>query len=49
VIISNRALLLAKTPLILKQLYDDDIISEETLLEWGKKVQCFVCFHMLYL
>ncbi|KAJ2021873.1 eukaryotic translation initiation factor 5 [Coemansia sp. IMI 209128] len=29
--------LLAKTPVIFKALYDEDIIEEEAFLEWGKK------------
>jgi len=33
----NKAMLLTKTPIILKSLYDEDIVDEETLLEWGKK------------
>lgn len=30
--------LLPKTPIIFKALYDTDIVEEENLLEWGKKV-----------
>lgn len=30
--------LLAKTPMIFKALYDNDVIEEEVLLDWGKKV-----------
>ena len=30
--------LLAKTPLIFEALYDNDVIEEEVLLDWGKKV-----------
>lgn len=30
--------LISKTPVILKALYDNDIVEEEVLIEWGKKV-----------
>jgi len=30
--------LLVKTPMILKALYDNDVIEEEVLIDWGKKV-----------
>lgn len=30
--------LLPKVPHILKELYDNDIVDEEVLLDWGKKV-----------
>ena len=30
--------LIAKTAVILKALYDLDLVDEETFLEWGKKV-----------
>ena len=31
--------LLPKVPVILKTLYDEDVIDEESILEWAKKVQ----------
>ena len=31
--------LIAKTAVILKALYDLDLVDEETFLEWGKKVR----------
>ncbi len=31
--------LLPKVPMVLKCLYDEDIVEEETILEWGKKVK----------
>ena len=31
--------LLAKVPVILKTLYDEDVIDEESILEWAKKVR----------
>ena len=33
----KKDVLLAKVPIILKTLYDHDIVEEEVLLEWGKK------------
>ncbi len=33
-----RATLLPKVATILKTLYDEDIVDEEIILEWGKKV-----------
>jgi translation initiation factor 5 len=35
----NKDALLAKTPVILKALYDLDIVSEEALKQWSKKVR----------
>lgn len=40
-IAQHKATLLPKTTHILKALYDEDIIEEEQLLEWGKKVSSF--------
>lgn len=40
-IVKYKATLLPKTTHILKALYDEDIIEEEQLLEWGKKVGSF--------
>ncbi|KAJ1818194.1 eukaryotic translation initiation factor 5 [Coemansia sp. RSA 2599] len=37
VIEANMDALLAKTPLILKALYDEEIVDEEAFAEWGKK------------
>ena len=34
----HKATLLPKVALILKELYDCDIVEEEVLIEWGKKV-----------
>ena len=34
----HKATLLPKVPHILKELYDCDILEEEMLIEWGKKV-----------
>ena len=34
----RRDKLLAKVPVILKVLYDEDIIDEESILDWAKKV-----------
>ncbi|KAK3858661.1 hypothetical protein Pcinc_035167 [Petrolisthes cinctipes] len=34
----NKDQLLAKVPIIFKAMYDHDVIEEETLLDWGKKV-----------
>lgn len=34
--------LINKTAVILKAMYDLDLVDEETFLEWGKKV-CVVC------
>lgn len=34
----HKEVLLAKVPHILKELYDMDIVEEEVLLDWGKKV-----------
>lgn len=34
----HKATLLPKVPHILKELYDCDIVEEEVLIEWGKKV-----------
>ena len=34
----HKDILLPKVPHILKELYDEDIIEEEVLLEWGGKV-----------
>ena len=31
--------LLNKVPVILKTLYDEDVIDEENILEWAKKVR----------
>jgi len=35
---SHKEALLPKVPHILKSLYDEDILEEEVILEWGKKV-----------
>ena len=34
----NKDTLLSKVPIILKAMYDHDVIEEEVLLDWGKKV-----------
>ncbi|KAK8736895.1 hypothetical protein OTU49_004706 [Cherax quadricarinatus] len=34
----NKDLLLPKVPMILKAMYDHDIVEEEVLLDWGKKI-----------
>ena len=34
-----REKLLSKVPVILKVLYDEDIIDEESILDWAKKVR----------
>lgn len=34
----NKDLLIAKVPIIFKAMYDHDIVEEEVLLDWGKKV-----------
>jgi len=33
----NKDVLISKVPLILKALYDQDIVEEEVILDWGKK------------
>ena len=35
---THKDVLLPKVPHILKSFYDEDIIDEEVILEWGKKV-----------
>lgn len=35
---AHRDALLPKVPSLLKALYDEDVVEEEVLLEWGKKV-----------
>lgn len=36
--------LMEKTPIVLKCLYDLDLIEEETFLEWGKKVSPYILY-----
>jgi translation initiation factor 5 len=36
---TNKEALLPKTAHIFKALYDEDILDEEVILDWGKKVQ----------
>ena len=35
---SHEAVLLPKVPIILKEMYEEDIIEEEVTLDWAKKV-----------
>ena len=34
----HKNILMPKVPRILKELYDTDVLEEEVLIEWGKKV-----------
>ena len=46
---TKEAALLVRVPHILKELFDEDILEEEVILEWAKKVRTEVYFLLQFM